>query len=49
LSGQLSEIVRVSNNPDEQVRYGLASYRWFNAPSFLFGDDSEDSNVERQD
>jgi hypothetical protein len=48
LSGQLSEIVRVSKDADDQVRYGLASYRWFNTPSFLFCDDSEDSGVESQ-
>lgn len=43
LSGQLSEIVRVSEVPDDKVRYGLASYRWFNTPSFLFSDDPEES------
>jgi hypothetical protein len=48
LSGQLSEIVRVSKDADDQVRYGLASYRWFNTPSFLSCDDSEDSGVESQ-
>jgi hypothetical protein len=42
LSGQLHEIVRVSKDTEDQVRYGLASYRWFHAPSFLFGDDPED-------
>jgi hypothetical protein len=48
LSGQLSEIVRVSKDADDQVRYSLASYRWFKTPSFLFCDDSEDSSVESQ-
>mgnify|MGYP003547353042 FL=1 len=43
LSGQLDEIVRVSKERDDRVRYGLASYRWFNTPSFLFGDDPEES------
>ena len=46
LSGQLSEIVRVSKDSDDQIRYGLASYRWFNTPSFLFCDDREDPGVE---
>lgn len=46
LSGQLSEIVRVSEDTDGQVRYGLASYRWFSTPSFLFGDNPEDCGVE---
>jgi len=41
LSGQLSEIVRVGKGPDEKNRYGLASYRWFNAPSSLFDDGPE--------
>jgi len=45
LSGQLSEIVRVSKDTEDQVRYGVASYRWFNSPSFLFGDDPEDPGV----
>ena len=36
LSGQLDEIVRVSKERDDRVRYGLASYRWFNTPSLLF-------------
>jgi hypothetical protein len=46
LSGRLSEIVRVSKDSDDQIRYGLASYRWFNTPSFLFCDDREDPGVE---
>ena len=29
LSGQLSVIVRVDKDCDDQVRYGLASFRWF--------------------
>ena len=43
VSGQLHEIARVSKEDRDPVRYGLASYRWFNAPSFLFDDDPEDS------
>lgn len=46
LSGQLSVIVRVSKDSDDQVRYGLASYRWFDTPSLLFFDKPEDSGVE---
>jgi hypothetical protein len=48
LSGQLLEIVRVGEATNDQVRYGLASYRWFDAPSFMFGDDPEDSDVESE-
>lgn len=43
LAGQLSEIVRVNEDAEDQVRYGLASYRWFSAPSFIFDDDAEAS------
>ena len=43
LSGQLGEIVRVSADEDDRIRYGLTSYRWFSAPSFLFDDDAEES------
>lgn len=43
LAGELSEIVRVSRDADDQVRYGLASYRWFSGPSFILGDEPEES------
>lgn len=43
LAGQLSEIVRVNEDAEDQVRYGLDSYRWFSAPSFIFDDDAEAS------
>jgi hypothetical protein len=46
LSGRLHEIVRVNEGAEDPVRYGLASYRWFNAPSFFFGTDPENSEVE---
>jgi hypothetical protein len=46
LSGQLSVIVRVDKDCDDQVRYGLASFRWFDTPSFLLFDGPEDSGVE---
>lgn len=43
LSGQLSEILRMSEEPDDRNRYGLASYRWFSARSFLVGDEPDES------
>lgn len=46
LSGQLSEIVRVEEDCDDQVRYGLASFRWFDTPSSLIIDDTEASGGE---
>ncbi|HTQ35926.1 MAG TPA: hypothetical protein VMH77_02720 [Steroidobacteraceae bacterium] len=47
LSGQLSEIVRANRGADDRVRYGLASYRWFSASSFLFDDDAGFALAER--
>src|ERR1700693_1406032 len=47
LSGQLQNIVRV--NEDSAVRYGLASFRWFHTPSFLFGDSDEESDASKAD
>jgi hypothetical protein len=51
LSGQLQNIARVDNDGADRVRYGLASFRWFELRSFLFGDpdeafDTSESNVE---
>ncbi len=40
-SGQLQTIVRVDQDRVEHTRYGLASYRWFEPRSFLFGDPDE--------
>jgi hypothetical protein len=37
-SGQLQDIVRVDGETEDNLRYGLASYRWFDARSFMFGD-----------
>jgi hypothetical protein len=48
LSGQLSVIVRVDKDCDDQVRYGLASFRWFDAPSFLLLDRSFISAAREQ-
>ncbi|HVT43631.1 MAG TPA: hypothetical protein VMT00_04505 [Thermoanaerobaculia bacterium] len=36
--GQLRQIVRVISDDTSNVYYGLASFRWFDARSFLFGD-----------
>jgi len=50
LSGQLENIVRVSEEDGaDRIRYGLASYRWFHTPSFLFGDSDEESDASKAD
>jgi len=49
LSGQLGTIVRVSEDSADRVRYGLASYRWFHSPSFLFDDSDEESDASKAD
>lgn len=36
--GRLQSIVRVAKNEPEARYHGLASFRWFNTPSFMFGD-----------
>lgn len=41
IDGQLDHIVRVTENTGERRHYGLASFRWFNSPSYLFGDPGE--------
>ncbi|HET6492005.1 MAG TPA: hypothetical protein VFG44_03440 [Burkholderiales bacterium] len=38
VAGQLQAIVVVSENDPDYRYYGLASFRWFNSPSFMFGD-----------
>lgn len=38
--GNLSELTVVTDATDGRV-YGLASFRWFNAQNFMFGDESE--------
>ena len=46
IAGQLQSIVWVHQRDDDPVRYGLASFRWFQAPSFMFGEpemESEDT------
>jgi hypothetical protein len=41
-AGPLQNIVRVDADCAQSIRYGLASFRWFNSPSFLF-DDGDDA------
>jgi hypothetical protein len=42
-AGQLLSVVCVRDEKQAGcTRYGLASFRWFAAPSFLFGDASEE-------
>jgi hypothetical protein len=43
VAGQLQNIVRVDESRDNSVRYGLASFRWFNSPSLMFGEPTADS------
>jgi hypothetical protein len=49
LSGQLQDIVRVSEDSADHVRYGLASFRWFEPRSFMFGDPDETSDTDKPD
>ena len=49
LSGQLQNIVRVNEDRADRVRYGLASFRWFHTPSFLFDDSDEESDASKAD
>jgi hypothetical protein len=49
LSGQLQNIVRVNEDAADRVRYGLASFRWFEPRSFLFGDPDEASDADKPD
>ena len=48
-SGQLQNIVRVNEDSADRVRYGLASFRWFHSPSFLFDDSDEESGAGKAD
>jgi hypothetical protein len=48
-SGQLQNIARVTEETVDRVRYGLASIRWFEARSFLFGDSDEDPDASKTD
>lgn len=49
LSGQLQNIVRVNEEIADRVRYGLASFRWFHTPSFLFDDSDDESDASKAD
>jgi hypothetical protein len=42
--GVLDEIVRVETDERDGICYGLASFRWFDAPTYLFGDSEEDDS-----
>jgi hypothetical protein len=44
IAGQLQSIVRVLERDGDPVRYGLASFRWFQAPSFMFGEPEMESD-----
>jgi hypothetical protein len=46
LSGQLQDTVLVNEDSADHVRYGLASFRWFQPRSFMFGDPDETSDAE---
>ena len=49
LSGQLQDIVRTSEDSGDHIRYGLASFRWFEPRSFMFGDPDETSDAHKPD
>jgi hypothetical protein len=42
VDGNLASIVRARSEERCEVRYGLASFRWFQSRSFLFGDCTDD-------
>lgn len=44
VAGQLRSIVRVADDEPASRYYGLASFRWFNTPSFMFGDPFSDDS-----
>jgi hypothetical protein len=48
-SGQLQNIVRVHEDSVDRVRYGLASFRWFETRSVLFDDSDEQSDASKVD
>jgi hypothetical protein len=48
-SGQLQNIARVDADSADRIRYGLASFRWFNSPSFLFDNSDEESDASKAD
>jgi hypothetical protein len=48
-SGQLQNILRVNEDRANRVRYGLASFRWFEPRSFMFGDPDEATDADKPD
>lgn len=46
-AGNLVSIVRVADDRSDHVRYGLASFRWFDTPSFAL-DPGDPEQHERQ-
>jgi len=46
--GELQQIVRVQADEPQRRHYGLASFRWFDSPTFLFGD-PDDGDDARPD
>jgi hypothetical protein len=48
-SGLLQNIVRVKDDNADRVRYGLASFRWFDTRSFLFDDSDEEPDTSKSD
>jgi hypothetical protein len=48
-SGQIQDIVRVDARRAQNVRYAVASFRWFEPRSFLFGDPDEPSDTSKDD
>lgn len=49
LSGQLQNIERINEDGADRVRYGLASFRWFEPRSFMFSDPDEASDTDEPD
>ena len=47
LSGQLLNIVRVTDEDADRIRYGLASFRWFETRSFLFDESEKESAASK--
>lgn len=45
VAGELESIVGVAKDEPETRYYGLASFRWFNPPSFMFGDPFADDEA----
>jgi hypothetical protein len=48
-SGQLLNIVRLTDDDEDRIRYGLASFRWFETRSFLFDESEKESDASKND